>query len=159
MLRRLLAILLCTSAFLAMAEQRDENEIVWINDSEPAMANAILKARETLNDFLALKASPPDGASDFKIKVRLEAGGEVEHFWVTPFRVTETGFEGTIANDGEVLKQIRYGQKISFDQSMVSDWGYVMDGKQIGSFTICVLFENMPKDEADYYRRNYGFQC
>ena len=48
---------------------------------------------------------------------------------------------------------------VRFTRDEISDWGYVKDGRQIGSYTICVIFKKMPKDQADYYRKNHGFDC
>jgi len=35
----------------------------------------------------------------------------------------------------------------------------VKDGKQVGSFTVCVLYSRMPQALADQYRREHGFTC
>ncbi|MEO0975208.1 MAG: DUF2314 domain-containing protein, partial [Pseudomonadota bacterium] len=141
------------------AEQRDENEIVWVDDDGPLMSEAIRKARATLDEFLALVRSPSEGMAGFKLKVRLAEGEDVEHFWVTPFRETDAGFVGTLANDPVILTSFEGGQELVFDRSMISDWGYELDGKQVGSFTVCAIFKTIPKDQADYYRKHHGFEC
>lgn len=51
------------------------------------------------------------------------------------------------------------GDTIPFQRADISDWGYVQDGKQKGSFTVCVLFRRMPSEEVERYRTDYGFEC
>jgi uncharacterized protein YegJ (DUF2314 family) len=140
-------------------EKRDENEVVFAGESDPDMASAIRQARATLDEFLSIAASPPANASGFKLKAMVKDGPETEHFWVTPFRVTGSGFEGILANQPRVVRNVRAGQVIKFSRAEVSDWGYVRDGRQIGSFTVCALFKKMPKEQSDYYRKNHGFDC
>ena len=138
---------------------RDENEIVFVGATDPDMVAAIRGARTGLDDFLKLAISPPDGSSGFKIKVVVKDANGVEHFWVTPFNPKGDAFEGRLANDPRVVRSVRAGQLIQFTRNEVSDWGYVKDGRQVGSYTICVLFKKMPREQADYYRKNHGFMC
>ncbi|WP_436250863.1 DUF2314 domain-containing protein [Mesorhizobium amorphae] len=41
----------------------------------------------------------------------------------------------------------------------ISDWGYTRNGHQVGSFTVCVMLKKMSKQDADYVRSNYRFDC
>lgn len=141
------------------ADQRDENEIVWIDDDGPIMSKAISAARDSLDRFLEIYRSPEVGMSDFKLKVRIEDNAGVEHFWVMPFSETSKGFQGRVANEPRVVHSVTFNQLIEFDRTMVSDWGYLEEGKQIGSYTICALFKSMPQDQVEYYRENHGFVC
>ena len=146
-------------AALAAAQKRDESEVVFAGADDPQMVAAIREARATLDGFLALAANPPAGAEKFKLKVMVADGPSVEHFWVIPFRATAEGFEGTLANDPKVVRNVKAGQLIRFTKAEISDWGYTKAGRQVGSFTVCVLFKKMPADQADYYRKNHGFDC
>ncbi|MER8994809.1 DUF2314 domain-containing protein [Mesorhizobium sp. M0074] len=51
------------------------------------------------------------------------------------------------------------GQEIEFTRDEISDWGYTKNGHQVGSFTVCVMLKKMSKEDADYLRDNYGFDC
>ncbi len=140
-------------------DKRDENEIVMVSTSDPDMVAATRHARSTLAEFLALSAKPAAGTSHFKLKVRVKDGADIENFWVTPFRPVGLGFEGTLANDPKIVRNVTAGQVLKFSQADITDWGYVRNGRQVGSFTVCVLFKKMPKEQADYYRKNHGFDC
>ncbi len=140
-------------------ETRDVNEVVSVRTGDSAMEAAIRKARNTLDDFLKLAADPPAETSDYKLKVLIKDGEAIEHFWVIPFRQIDKGFEGVLANEPRVVDNVRSGQLVRFSRSQITDWGYVRSGRQVGSFTVCVLFSKMPEEQAAYYRDNYGFDC
>jgi|SRR4051812_958977 uncharacterized protein YegJ (DUF2314 family) len=150
-----LALLLCASA----AAQAVDDKSVLIKSEDAEMLAAIKKARDGLDDFLTLQAKPPAGASGFKLKVMFTEGSNVEHMWVIPFRKTDTGFIGVLADEPEEVKNVRLGQRVTFSRADVSDWGYVLNGKQKGSFTVCVVFKHLPPDEVKQYREEYGFEC
>jgi len=79
--------------------------------------------------------------------------------WVTPFTQTDTGFVGILNDQPEYVTNVRNGQKLTFTRADVADWGYRLDGKQKGSFTVCVIFKHMPPAEVQKYRDDYGFEC
>lgn len=83
----------------------------------------------------------------------------VEHFWMTPFKEIQNGFAGILANEPSVVKSVERGKVYAFKREEISDWGYEKDGKQMGSFTVCVLFKSMPADQVVRYKKDYGFTC
>ena len=159
-IRRLAAaFFIAVAAVSAAAQQRDHNEIIKVPNQDRDMAAAIAKAQATLDEFLAVWKAKPAGATEFRLKVGVKDGAQTEHFWVQPFGLSGAGFEGTLANEPRMVRNVRNGQQITFTRAEISDWGYVLEGKQVGSFTICAMFKHAPKDQADYYRKNYGFEC
>ena len=135
------------------------DRVVTANDEGPVMSAAIAKAQSSLDGFLATYAKPPAGADNFRLKVRITDKNGTEHFWVMPFKQTKTGFTGTIANEPEVVESVENGQAITFKRADVSDWGYALNGKQKGSFTVCALFKSMPAHVVKQYRDDHGFEC
>ena len=131
--------------------------------SDPEMQEAIDHAQSTLDTFLTFAGNPKEGMSGFKLKVVLKDGQDAETFWVMPFRrIDEAGkeeFEGVLANTPEVLKNVQLGQVVRFTRKEVVDWGFVNLDRQIGSFTVCVMFKRIPKQQADYFREFNGFDC
>ncbi|WP_431274674.1 YegJ family protein [Variovorax ureilyticus] len=158
-LESVVSVCALTLVVSATAQQRDESEVVFVGTTDPDMVVAIKQARATLPDFLKLAANPPSGTEGYKLKVMVIDGDKTEHFWVTPFKALAEGFAGAIANDPKFVRNVKSGQIVQFDESLISDWGYTRDGRQVGSFTVCVLFKKMPADQAEYYRKNYGFDC
>jgi uncharacterized protein YegJ (DUF2314 family) len=157
--KRLAAGILACTCTVACSPQATERSTVKIESSDAAMSAAIRQAQQTLPGFLALAANPPAGTDGYKLKVAIEDGEETEHFWIAPFEATTGGFRGTVSNTPQLVRNVQLGQVIEFDRSRISDWGYVRDGKQVGSFTVCVMFSHVPKAEADAIRREHGFTC
>jgi uncharacterized protein YegJ (DUF2314 family) len=157
--RQLLLLLAALSVLAFAQEGRDESEVVFVGTTDPDMIAAIRQARSTLDEFLSLAANPPPNTTGFKLKVMVKDGSKTEHFWVTPFRRVNDAFAGVLANDPKVVHNVRSGQVVRFTRAEISDWGYEKDGRQVGSYTVCVLFRKMPKEQADYYRKNHGFDC
>lgn len=154
------ALVMITAASAPAAEGgKAPDHSVLISNEDREMNEAIAKARATLDDFLRLQAKPPKGASGFKLKVKVIDENGNEHLWITPFHVTATGFAGIVSNRPDYVKNVEAGDEIEFRREDISDWGYELDGKQKGSYTVCVMFRHMSKDEADVYRRDYGFEC
>ena len=141
----------------ARAQSDDKAMMIASDDAE--MAAAIAKARSSLDEFLALYDAPPPGTDKFKLKVMIADGNATEHFWVIPFRRTSTGFVGILANEPEVVDNVVLGQNIEFTRDDISDWGYRRDGRQVGSFTVCVMFKRMSKEEADTMHEESGYDC
>ena len=111
------------------------DNVSLIHASDPQMNAAIVRARQTLPEFLAIK-SKPEGAQEFTLKVLLAK----EHVWVTPFRSDgKGGYQGLLKSEPRSLTHLRWGQEVSFGSEQITDWGYTKDGKRIGFFTTCVL--------------------
>ncbi|MDX8495447.1 DUF2314 domain-containing protein [Mesorhizobium sp. VK22B] len=159
--RAALCLLLALVPLHVRAQDADQGDdkTVMVAPDDADMAAAIAKARSSLDDFLALSDSPPPGTDKFKLKVMVVDGNVTEHFWVIPFKRTATGFVGILANEPELVRNVVFGQNIEFTRDDISDWGYTRDGHQVGSFTVCVMFKQMSKEEADYMRAKYGFDC
>ncbi len=155
------ALLLVPGLLLSVAAGADqvEDRAVLIKTEDAEMIAAIQHAQATLDDFLKLNANPPNGASGFKVKVRITDSHGTEHMWVTPFKQLGSGFTGVLSDEPEYVTSVKNGQKLTFSRADISDWGYVQNGKQKGSFTVCVVFKHMPAADVQKYRNDYGFEC
>lgn len=140
-------------------EQAEVPDAATFGTSNPEMLAAIARARSSLDQFLVLARNPEPDTSVFKLKVIVRDGKDMESFWVTPFRVVADGFEGVVANTPEIVGNVSLGETIRFPRADISDWGYVRNGRQVGSFTVCVLFKYMRPSDAEYFRRHNGFDC
>lgn len=163
---RLSTIMTITPFLFALAPAMSQNQtppanqVVFVGAQDPDMVAAIQQARATLDDFLRTQANPPPGTEDFRLKVIVMDGDEVEHLWMSPIKVNRKGgFSGVVANAPRVVRNVRLGQTLRFDAGRISDWAYVRHGRQVGSFTVCALFKKMPQEEVAYYRNEYGFDC
>lgn len=156
---RIIWILLIALVPMACWPAPKDDQTVRIRSEDDEMNAAIERAQATLEEFLKIARNPPAGASGFKLKVRLHDSHGTEHMWVTPFKQTPAGFTGVLDDEPESVTSVENGQTLTFTRAEISDWGYVQNGKQKGSFTVCVLFKHMPLNEVEQYRRDYGFEC
>lgn len=154
-----LSAVLALLLFTATANAQIGDRVVMAKDESPVMAAAIAKAQGSLDTFLATYAKPPAGADMFRLKVKITDENGSEHMWVMPFKQTKTGFTGTISNDPQIVESVENGEEITFKRSDISDWGYVQNGKQKGSYTVCALFKTMPAHVVKQYREQHGFEC
>ncbi|GLR13745.1 hypothetical protein GCM10007907_25350 [Chitinimonas prasina] len=153
------AVCVLAAGFCLAGDEKIGDQVVYVNDQDKAMNAAIAKAQATLDTFLQVAESKPSGTLGYKLKVRFEDENGAEHIWVTPFKREKTGFVGVVANDPEVVESVEAGKSYSFSRAQISDWGYVKDGKQVGSYTVCVIFKSMPADQVKRYKDDYGFEC
>jgi uncharacterized protein YegJ (DUF2314 family) len=155
------ALLLVAGLMLSVAAGCDQakDQMVLIKTDDAEMTAAIQHAQATLDDFLKLNDNPPNGASGFKLKVRITDSRGTEHMWVTPFKQLGSGFTGVLSDEPEYVTSVKNGQKLTFSRADISDWGYIQNGKQKGSFTVCVAFKHMPAAEVQRYRHDNGFEC
>lgn len=149
----LLLLVTCSS----FAEERDVNEIINVRESDEQMNAAIHQASESLDLFVRRLQNPEQGDANFALKVEVADEHGVEHFWVSDIQVTDTGFQGIVANEARVVQAVELGQPIRFARDLVSDWSYDHEGVRQGAFTLKVLLERMPEDQADYYRKAVGW--
>ena len=141
------------------ATARDSNEMVESDRQNPAVSAAVRQAQAGLSDFLALAAKPPANTRDFKVQVMAEDSNGIETFWITHFTPLQQRFIGEVANEPQIVKSVVWGQQLRFTREQITDWGYLKNGRQVGSFTICALFKDMPPEQVEYYRSQHGFDC
>ena len=158
-MRHIICIFFLIVSFGVVADSKIDDQVRYISDQDKAMLEAIKIARSKLDQFFETAKSPPPGASDFKLKVKVSDERGVEHLWFSPFKEVEGGYAGVLVNEPNVIKSMQYGKVYAFRKSQITDWGYVLDGKQIGSYTVCVLFKSMDNDLVERYKKDHGFVC
>lgn len=154
-----LIVLLALALTAFSASARDSNELVASERQNPHVSAAVRHAQAGLSDFLALAAKPPANTRDFKVQVMVEDINGIETFWITHFRPLDRGFIGEVANEPRIVKSVAWGQQLRFNREQITDWGYLNNDRQVGSFTVCALFKEMPAEQVEFYRRQHGFDC
>lgn len=150
-------LFLCLAAL--QANERDANETVASERQNPAIAAAVREAQAGLDGFLQLAENPPANTQGYKVQVMVSDDYGIETFWVLHFRALEKGFIGELANEPRVVKSVTWGQQLHFTREQITDWGYLKNGRQVGNFTICALFKEMPVEQVEFYRTQHGFDC
>ena len=158
-MKRSIIGLLIVLSLQVFADEKIDDQVRLISEQDKAMNKAIATARSKLKEFFKVAEDPPTGADGFKLKVMVSDDSGVEHLWFSPFKEIEGGYAGVLVNEPSTIKSMEYGKVYAFRESQITDWGYVLNGKQIGSYTVCVLFKSMEKSVVEQYKRDHGFTC
>jgi uncharacterized protein YegJ (DUF2314 family) len=135
------------------------DQIFMIKTGDPDMMAARQKARATLSQFLKIAQSPQPSMKNFTVKIGIADGEHQEFFWIAPFKQEGSRITGKIDNTPRIVKNVTKNQTITFDESDITDWMYVENGKMKGNFSACVLLKNEPKDQADALKKRFGLEC
>ncbi|MCL4109069.1 UNVERIFIED_CONTAM: hypothetical protein GTU68_032192 [Idotea baltica] len=114
------------------------------------MDGAIARARSESDAFIEQLTS--GSGEQFGVKAAVEDDGKVEHFWLNQIVYSDGQFEGVIANDPEIVSNVKLGQKWTVAREEISDWQFTRDGKIHGNYTMRPLLDTMPAEEADKFR-------
>ena len=161
-LAALIAFLIMSPAFCQSFDERaKKDEIVVMQDEEPAMRNAFQKAKATLDDFLKKAKNPPAGTDRYAVKVGVRDGEDTEYFWLNDLKFTGSTYAGRINNEPEIVENVSYGEMYSFTREQIVDWTY-MDNKNhrmMGNFTACALLSKESPDDVKKFKEQYGLVC
>lgn len=136
-----------------------KDQIFTIKTGDPDMNAARQKARLSLPEFLKTAHSPRSSQRNFAVKVGIQDGGQMEYFWIAPFKLNGDMIIGNINNTPRLVKNVQNKQQITFHINDVTDWMYVENGKMKGNYSACVLLKNEPKEQADAFKKKFGLEC
>jgi len=153
--------MIAAGAGVASAQILDKakrDEIIQVPKSDPHMDAAFQKARASRADFLAIARAPRKSIESMAIKVAVRENNTVEYFWISPFMEKDGRFHGRLNNTPRLVRNVKNGQIISFEESEIVDWLYRENGRMFGNFTACALLKHEPK-QAEAFRKEYGLVC
>ena len=144
----------------SITQKAENDELSFIPDDDPDMAKAMIHAKSTLSEFLALKAKPTDTQQNFSIKIAIVDGDNKEFFWIGRFQEVSSGnYIGTLDNEPRTVKNVTNGQQINFKKDDIVDWLYIENGNMKGNFTACALLKREPVADQEEFKRAYGLEC
>ena len=144
-----------------IVERTRAGDVSYIADQDPEMIRAVGFARSSLDQFLALQASPPDYLTGFAVKVGVTDAGRTEYFWLNGLHRSGDGYEAYINNHPRLVRNVYAGMPYRFKREDIIDWLYVdrIATRTHGNFTGCALLAHEPAMDAAQFRREYGLQC
>lgn len=157
-MRKILLPILAVFIILCGCNRESDDPVVEVQASNEKMNAAMDHARETVNVFIERLTNPQPSDSEFGVKVKIQDGENVEFLWVSDISFADGAFSGNIANDPQSVKNVRFGQKVSVKSDEISDWKYLDNGKMIGNFTMRVLLEYIPPEQAKAIREQYQIE-
>jgi uncharacterized protein YegJ (DUF2314 family) len=155
----LAALIVSTALAQSLVDKAERDQTVSVPDSDPLMARAMSKARETLPGFLNIASHPTPGSEGFSVKIAVHEGDAVEYFWITPFARSGERFSGRLNNQPETVRSVALGQMITFSQNEIVDWMY-MDGKRMmGNYTARAMLQNASPAERAEFKKRFGLDA
>jgi len=152
-----------TTAKPAAAQKKAETkqEVLEIDDQDPAMKAAFKKAQATLDDFLKVHAVDNPDINSPTVRVKLSEGKVTEYVWLHPFEKDGNGFKGTVNGAPSLLKKITLGSTVKFQRKDIVDWTYyeLKARRMHGNFTTCAQLVKAPAAEVEALKKAYGLDC
>jgi len=157
-LEALLCPVLDQSKETSDGESPSTDPVIGVDAEDEDMNAAIERARATVDSFIARLQNPQPSDDGFSVKMTVEDGDEVEHFWVGDITYTDGSFAGTIGNDPQWVRNVRLGQAVQVKPEDITDWMFLDDGRLVGNFTLRVLLERMPEEQAKALREHFKME-
>ena len=120
-----------------------EESVVQIDEDDPRMAAAVTEAKKRLPEFVSAFSKAKDGYQ-FSVKAPFADPAnaeESEFMWVHVCRVDFDAVHGTLLNDPEFVKSLKYDDVVRVPMEQIVDWVYTDGEKSVGDFTARVLDE------------------
>lgn len=153
--------MLSTVQAASFADKAKNDEVIQMQDEDPAMQRAFKQARSSLDNFLAKARNPSAGTYSYAVKVGIVEAEVTEYLWLGDLVITENKLIGKITNEPSMIKTVKLGQLYTFSKSQVVDWTYIdkTARKVVGNFTACALLSKEPPAEAELMKKQYGLTC
>jgi uncharacterized protein YegJ (DUF2314 family) len=107
-----------------------------VDESAPALLDAIRHARATLPELLRRLRVPPPTQALITAKVRLVDGDDVEHIWLDGLRLDGALLAGALNDAPVVLRRVRRGDPVRVRPEEIVDWMAVDGGDLCGGYTV-----------------------
>lgn len=139
----------------------EQQEVVELNDQDPAMKAAFKKAQGSLDEFLKIHAANDPNVDVESVRVRLTEGKVTEYVWIHPFEKDGNGYKGKANSVPSRLKKLVVGGQARFKREDIVDWTYfeIKARRMHGNFTTCVQLAKAPAAEVEALKKSYGLDC
>lgn len=145
----------------AEKKPEEKQEVVELNDQDPAMKAAFKKAQASLDAFLKIHAANDPNIDVESVRIRVTEGKVSEYVWIHPFEKTATGYQGKANSVPSKLKKLTVGGPVTFKREDIVDWTYfeIKARRMHGNFTTCVQLAKAPAAEVEALKKSYGLDC
>ncbi len=123
--------------------------VAQIANDDPAMIEAIAKARATIPDFVRALQAPAGGSRDFSIKA--DFPDLQEHMWVTDLQYADGVFTGALGNAPRRSTTLKLGDEVRVPETLISDWKYIENDVLSGGYSLRLIRSRM----TDKARKNF----
>ena len=133
-----------------LTEAQQADPVHQFSAEDATMNAAIEEARRGLPRFWELHAA--NDGSDFMVKVGFPTtSGGHEHIWVGDIQRSAAGVTAVVQNEPHDVPSIRYGERTTVDEALISDWALTRGGRTYGHYTTRVVIASLPAEEQAQY--------
>ncbi|HVT12534.1 MAG TPA: DUF2314 domain-containing protein [Fimbriimonadaceae bacterium] len=112
-----------------------------VDTDDPEMAQAITKAKQTLDEFLA-RLQHPQRNEVFSVQSAFKTpSGPPEYLWLGDVTYKDGVFEGAVNTKPQRALTPKYGETAKVKKEDVTDWMILKSGKSEGGFTVDLLLK------------------
>lgn len=145
----------CKEGSVDKTERSGEPNVYNVEDNDAKMNQAMVNAKNSIDEFKNALASDNPSFEYFTIKQKFNADGGDEHIWVGDIQLIDNDFMGIIANEPIYTNKVQLGDTITVNPANISDWMYYDDGKVVGGYTIRVIRDALsPEEQAQFDAEN-----
>lgn len=145
----------CKEGSVDKTERSGEPDVYNVEDDDAKMNQAMVNAKNSIDEFKNALASDNPSFEYFTIKQKFNADGGDEHIWVGDIQLIDNYFMGIIANEPIYTNKVQLGDTITVNPANISDWMYYDDGKVVGGYTIRVIRDALsPEEQAQFDAEN-----
>lgn len=139
-------------------ETLDATDVVRFEKDDLEMNDAIVKSRESFDQFDKAFQSNAAGLNSFALKMQFsDAIGGSEHLWIVDLVKNDDGYYGNVGNEPESTTEVVYGQHIKIEEPRISDWMYLENNVLRGGNTLRVIRNRMLPEEQKQFDDQTGF--
>ena len=163
---RFVLIIGCMASFAtgcgreSVVHREGEPDVISVDSADAEMNTAISQARQTVDDFLRVLATPKPNQTDFSAKrpYPTKNGSGDEHIWISHLTYDGKLLHGRVGDDPVNIANLKIDDEVSFPPAELSDWMYLEDGKIVGGYTIRVLRKRMSAQEGAEFDSHLQFK-
>ncbi|MBD8346376.1 DUF2314 domain-containing protein [Dysgonomonas sp. HGC4] len=140
-----------------------ENEnISYIKEDDKEINIAMDKAKETFNQFekAFIENQKTNRYTNFVVKEGFPTkDGSKEHMWVSELTYDGNNFFGIVSNEPLYDTQVQFGDTITIDKNLISDWMYTDTSSNLtyGAYTMRVFVDRMSDDKKSAFLMENDF--
>jgi uncharacterized protein YegJ (DUF2314 family) len=113
------------------------DRVVMVNSSE-ALEAATAEAKTRWPEFVIAFEKRQRGQG-FAVKKKFVVGGDIEHMWVEVFSLDGDQIGGRLANEPQIIKEIKLRDPVSLDFEEIEDWMFSIGRQNFGGFQAKVI--------------------
>jgi len=153
-----IGLIACNNNQTTKTEKKSADNLYATPSDDKEMNEAILTAKNTLDQFDKALESNKYDTSTFALKVKFPTSTGAEHIWATSITIKDRNYYGIVDNLPELTTKVKLGDKIKLDKESISDWMYGDKGILQGGYTMRLIRSRMTKEEQKKFDSEFQFK-